>query len=300
MTVIGKILTFLVFFLSVVFLGFAISINKLNKDTKTGKSWRTVAENLRQTTIPSMEQDLAQKDLDITALRAQLKSAQDELSTTKANSEKQLKQESDMRATAEAEAQQAKTLFQNVQVAVKAMEDELKRRREEVVANQSIIKQKDISIADYQARLTVSENEKVQRAVGEATFMKRAQALEKQVTDLTKELENQRTANIEKLPVGPARSLVRQNPPDDVKGIVKSVTGDGLVSISIGSDAGLLRGHTLEVFRLDPKAEYFGAIQIVEVSPHEAVGKLLSPKFAKRVQPNDLVASRILPSLPSR
>jgi hypothetical protein len=297
MTVIGKILTFLVFFLSIVFLGFAIRINMLNKDPKTHQSWRDVAENLRKT-VKAMEDDLGQKDVENKALNADLDKRTKELALARDTAKNELDQEKDLRSTAEAEARQAKTAFMNEQVARKGLEDELKVRREVAVANQATIKQKDITIADYQARVTKAENEKIQNIVAADKFSKMAQSLEKQVTDLTKELEQERTRQFDRVPV-PERSLIIRPPPDDVKGIIKSVSGD-LVSISIGSDAGLLKGHTLEVFRLDPKAEYFGRIQIVDVQPHEAVGKLLSPKFAKKVQPNDQVASKILPSMPSR
>ena len=38
-------------------------------------------------------------------------------------------------------------------------------------------------------------------------------------------------------------------PPENVEGLVRRIAGN-LVSISIGSDAGLTRGHTMQVFRL--------------------------------------------------
>jgi hypothetical protein len=73
------------------------------------------------------------------------------------------------------------------------------------------------------------------------------------------------------------------------------VTPDGLVAISIGSDAGLLKGHTLQVFRREPKPLYLGTIKLVEVGPHEAVGKIMSPQFKKLIQNKDEVVSRIVP-----
>lgn len=92
----------------------------------------------------------------------------------------------------------------------------------------------------------------------------------------------------------PARTV---NPPtENVEGVVKSVdASSGLMTITIGSNAGLQKGHTLELFRLDkqPKnSKYLGRIRILEVKPTEAVaqpvGRLSAPP-----QVGDRVSSRI-------
>jgi hypothetical protein len=80
-------------------------------------------------------------------------------------------------------------------------------------------------------------------------------------------------------------------PPAQLEGFVKAVdAGSGLVTISIGSDAGLAKGHTLEVYRLNP-AKYVGTIRIVEVKPNEAVGK--PEGKSPSIQVNDKVASKV-------
>ena len=54
-------------------------------------------------------------------------------------------------------------------------------------------------------------------------------------------------------------------PPEDVKptldGLVLAANKDGLVEISLGSDDGLERGHTLEVFR---GSRYLGRIEVFQ------------------------------------
>jgi hypothetical protein len=45
------------------------------------------------------------------------------------------------------------------------------------------------------------------------------------------------------------------------------------VTISIGSDAGLRNGHTLEAYRLKPEPKYLGSVPILSVTPTEAVAK---------------------------
>lgn len=75
-----------------------------------------------------------------------------------------------------------------------------------------------------------------------------------------------------------------KNPPgEEVEGRVKAVDASGLMTITIGSDAGLSKGHTLELFRMatDPPhdtTKYLGTIRVLEAHAKEsvcqAVGKL--------------------------
>jgi hypothetical protein len=71
----------------------------------------------------------------------------------------------------------------------------------------------------------------------------------------------------------PAGAAGANPPPEQVEGVIKSVDGEELVKVSIGSDAGLAKGHTLEVFRLKPKPMYVGTLRILEVTATEAVGR---------------------------
>jgi RNA polymerase sigma factor (sigma-70 family) len=116
---------------------------------------------------------------------------------------------------------------------------------------------------------------------------KELQALRAQAGDKQKEARS----------AAPARRSGDKNPPPEVEGQVRALDSGGqLVTLSIGSDAGLARGHTLEVFRLSPTAsqnKYLGTLRIIEVQPHKAVaqpmGRLMAP-----LQVGDRVASRIL------
>jgi hypothetical protein len=83
-------------------------------------------------------------------------------------------------------------------------------------------------------------------------------------------------------------------PPVNVGGHIKAIDPKtGLAVIDIGSDVGLKTGHTLEVFRLQPRPEYVGVVLIMEVRAKSAVGKLTSRGAAWKV--GDLVASRVVP-----
>jgi hypothetical protein len=86
-----------------------------------------------------------------------------------------------------------------------------------------------------------------------------------------------------------------KNPPaENVEGVITKVdSATGLVVISVGSDAGLQKGHTLEVFRLKPKPKYVGTLRLVEAKPTESVGKM-EGKPLEPVQVGDQVASKLL------
>jgi hypothetical protein len=60
---------------------------------------------------------------------------------------------------------------------------------------------------------------------------------------------------------------------DKVEGKITSLDlPSKLVKVSVGSDAGLKKGDTLEVYRLDPNGpKYLGQLKVVEVKPTEAV-----------------------------
>lgn len=81
-------------------------------------------------------------------------------------------------------------------------------------------------------------------------------------------------------------------PAEDVEGQVVQ-TGSGLVTVSIGTDQGLKKGDTLEVFRLQPRPEYLGRITILDARAHEAVARPVPPVRGE-IQKGDIVASRIM------
>jgi hypothetical protein len=88
-------------------------------------------------------------------------------------------------------------------------------------------------------------------------------------------------------------ALTANPPPGDVSGRVKNFDPtSGLMTITIGSDAGILKGHTLQVYRLEPNGQYVGVMRVLEVRPNEAVGKMIN-KPRTPVQVNDKVASKI-------
>jgi RNA polymerase sigma factor (sigma-70 family) len=83
-------------------------------------------------------------------------------------------------------------------------------------------------------------------------------------------------------------------PPDNVRGEVLQVRrAEGLVTISLGSDAGVMKGHTLEVYRLEPKPMYLGRITILRADAQEAVGRIEKPNPDNPITIGDQVINQI-------
>jgi hypothetical protein len=178
-------------------------------------------------------------------------------------------------------------------------DEEAKRLHTEVALLAKVVKKREGDILNYQTDIANYRNQYLAADNAARGAVARAQNLLSQLKE--KELV------ISKLKVGPEVSLTAardpsfQNPPSAyVKGSIQKVhaTDKSLVEISVGSDAGLDKDHTLEVFRLSPSPTYLGRLRIVEVYPHQAVGRLIrttpttSPQAA--LQPGDEVASRIV------
>jgi hypothetical protein len=91
----------------------------------------------------------------------------------------------------------------------------------------------------------------------------------------------------------PGAASAKNPPAENVEGLIKQIDAkSGLVTITLGSDAGLAKGHTLEVFRLSPAPKYLGTIRIVEVTATQAVGRPTERTAA--LQLGDRVASQLL------
>ena len=125
----------------------------------------------------------------------------------------------------------------------------------------------------------------------EKTVQDRMIALEVRVRQLEKELAGKGAPPIRPVPPGKGNF-----PEVRIEGLVsKTDAKSGLMTLSVGSDAGLEKGHSLHVFRLDPKPEkslYLGVIDILAVTPRESVARLrIKLPAGKTIEVGDRVAS---------
>jgi len=173
-----------------------------------------------------------------------------------------------------------------------AAADELKRRANEVHYLKSLVAARDAQLTKWEGDV-----ERMRAAMVEATINYRAE--QERNERLLQENERLTKDNRQIRQVASSTSLrseaPKKNPPaEDVGGrVTRTDAQSGYVTVNVGSDHGLSRGNTLEVFRLRPDPAYLGMIQILQVRPNEAVGK---PVDLRRgvIQVGDQVASSIM------
>jgi hypothetical protein len=91
----------------------------------------------------------------------------------------------------------------------------------------------------------------------------------------------------------------RHPPKSDAEGTVREVDAkNGLVIVTVGADQGLRAGHTLEVYRLQPKPMYLGTIKIVQVQANEAVARPVKALAAETIRKGDRVIGKGLAAEP--
>lgn len=295
MTIIGKILTFLIFVFSLLFLGFAIIINNTNKDPRTKQSWYERVK-VMEAAEKNFREDLLAKEQELASLRSQNFALGKELTETKARIETERKELTDKVSVAENAMNNAVTKFQQSQVVIATIQADIEKKTKENLDLSDRIKQLDIKIADLTQKNTTEKNQRIAAQIELGTAKARMNENEQEINRLAREIENIRDQKNTAQVLGDMSKP--QPPPVDVQGVVTAVTSDGAyISINKGSDHGLAKSQTLEVYRLSPKPEWVARIRIMQVSNHEAVGMIIQPQNRKpTVLKGDQVGSSILPT----
>ena len=173
---------------------------------------------------------------------------------------------------------------------------ESSRRQEQNAQMSEILKAEVKRNADISKDLEQTRAKEISERISAQTFKSTNERLEVQLREMAKDMERAKTGGTSAL--AQVNKASKNPPPDNIEGMVKVADASGLIKISIGSDAGLTKGHTLEVFRLSAVAtqsKYLGTVRILEVTPNEAVAQPVKPLSDKPIA-GDRVASRILGS----
>lgn len=278
MTLLGKILIVFIFVMSIVYMGFALTIYA------THTNWRMIVEQ------PG------------TGLKAQLAGLESENEQLKSDKEKLDSELAAERAAARQQLAKLETERVELLAQRRQMQDELNRLNDEKRTMTAALD----STQQNAARLT-SEVEGLREEIRTSQqdrdtkfeqLVKLEDARNAAVGDLArlKEREAQLigqiaeyTQKMKEAGIDPNRPLVGEPPMID--GLITAVRENNLIEVSIGSDDGLRVGHTLEVFR--PGKSYLGKAEIVRTAPDRSVGKLL-PQFTQgTIQKGDHVATRL-------
>ena len=89
------------------------------------------------------------------------------------------------------------------------------------------------------------------------------------------------------------------NPPITlVNGKIERVDGTDstLIQVTVGTDQGVAKGNTLDVYRLSPEPKYLGMVRIVDAYQRKSVARFVytgSAAFRPQLRVDDVVTSKI-------
>lgn len=290
MTVLGKILVFvnLIFSLLVGALvvavyvartNYAVELNKARDQIASLAASRDQAFAARDRTQAELDAAVQKARADLQALDTQLKAnaaLADQLAAQLADEKKKVAQFAANNKGAIVDVERRQVDVERMRATLKT---EMDKNTELVKLNNTLREQ--TTSAEIQAKALKERSDRLEVALQD---MARDMAKIKQSTGGTSSSAL-------------ASGRAAENPPtDSVEGLIKVADGSGLVKISIGSDAGLTKGHTLHVYRLSPvpsQSKYLGKIRILDVTSNEAVAQPIT-KLSAPLAPGDRVGSRIL------
>jgi RNA polymerase sigma factor (sigma-70 family) len=194
-----------------------------------------------------------------------------------------------------AEVEKLKRLHQQIQGLEKIQEGLklLKSGTTDNRANKAAVQEFEKAFKKLQQQLAITPKDRLGKDVRKRIDKLIEQEFDKRSLRRQRELMEELRRSLER--PGTPEGSPDAPPPENVQGIVKQVSPEGLVRISIGSDAGLKQGDQLKVFRLDPipeNSKYLGIVKILSIRPQESVGQPVRP-LAAPIRPGDRAARRI-------
>jgi hypothetical protein len=287
MTAIGKIFVIINLLFSLVVAGFIVmvyakSTNWADATTKW-KNAHQAAEASRAAVEKELQDERARHSAEVATLQQSVANLTAEVEGAKNNS----------KATADA-SEKIKKDIGGEQASMMALQTQLDKRKAEVTQLEQQVKAKDDAIVGTLKLKNDAVEAKVASEIKAASYQAKAERLEARVRETETEIVKLRRNGGSGGTAGTSLvSMTNQsNPPSQaVEGIVTEKNGD-LIRISIGSDAGLEKGHTLDVFRLKPTPQYLGQIRLTDVRADQAVGVPVD-RMKYPVQKGDFVSNDV-------
>ena len=276
MNFLGKIFVVALLVMSVVFMSLAIVVYATHKD------WKSQAD--------AANQQLREARADFDALQTQYNRLESQLTAER---------EAALQQVRKLETERVRLVGRNGQT--QAQLDELRERERESIAAVAATQQNNSRLADEveSLRTDVLDNQAARDRMF-VTALRATEEMQARRNELESAVERNRqlTATASRM-----TSLLRENnldpntPADAIKPSVDGFVsrterrgGQQLVEISIGSDDGLKKGHTVEVFN---KTKYLGRLEIIRTAPDRAVGRVDVRFQQGPIQEGDRVATRL-------
>ncbi len=277
MNVFGKALVVLILVMSTVFMAFAIAVYARHTN------WREKADTL-QTQVTEIQGRNGQLQAELQTLQTAIENERQEkqrriaaLETERESLSKEFQQRNEEHLGLVEEIRRLTGVAETVQNNMKAQLAELNQLRDTLRQVQA---EKEESFTNV-----VKLTDQLNQAQGQLENLKNRNV---QLTQQTSKL----LALLDSRDIDPNEPV--DGTPPRVDGTVLAVNSGGLVEISLGSDDGIRRGHTLDVYRNNATtSRYLGRVQVMTAQSDKAVAKVL-PEFRKgSIQKEDRVATRL-------
>lgn len=282
MNLIGKIFVVIILLLSVLFMGLAMAVYA------THKNWKATVD--------------AQKT-QIQTLTADKQKLQSEYDLTSSELQREIDSAEQQVRKLESERVALNSLNESIQEELGALKQERREATSAVSATQANNERLAKENMGLQQEIIAA-----QQAADEA-FKKTVTAtseLHDTANKLSSEIE--RNAQLTEQVAG-MTTVLRENDidpatrPGDVKplvdGFVSAIrrkAGAETIELTIGSDDGLKRGHTVEVYRtsaIPSQSKYLGRAEVLELNGDRAYARILPELKKGRIQEGDRVATRL-------
>ena len=280
MTLLGKILTVLIFIMSIVFMSLSLMV------FATHKNWKLVVTNETPGSL-GLVQQLNNRTNQVENLKNEIGRLKDQYAAEQVARAYALSALSTKLTQLEQQLQQRETELTNLQgahteqtAALQTIETNNNRLLEEVAKLRDSVRvaQND---RDSQFLKVVELTDQLNSAIGvERSLKEKREQLVEQVAQMKRVMDaNGLTINVDTDAI-----------PPKVDGVVLAIGGKDLLEISLGSDSGLKEGHEMEVYR---GATYLGRVIVVKAEPNRAVARIL-PEYRKgSIKKDDRVTTRL-------
>jgi hypothetical protein len=275
MTTLGKILVFLTFLAAIAMCGMMIYLSR---------------------TLPRLNEAIKDRDDYIVILKASAeqenqgrKKAQNESEKVKQQLDAALIEARANQERLKAELKEKETQRKNFERSMEEATMALKQTKEEAVRLNSelnyalsVIENRDKTVLKLQDEIVSAKNAEQAAKNERDTAVARAVAVLARLTETEiawqKEKDKAKAGTAGLMPAYKVTDPDFENPPPGyVKGQVQAVNKE-LVQISLGSDQGVNKDHTLLVYRLDPAPQFLGRILVTHNYFQYSYGKLITPR----------------------
>jgi hypothetical protein len=285
MTAIGKIFVIVNLLFSLIVAGLIVVVYaKSTNWADAAKKWEQaakVADASREAAKEEAGKAQAASAAEITRLQGELQKKDGEIAAVRAEVQAKLKE---MEAIRQASNKDSGSLV--------AKETQLEKHKSEVAALEKQVSDKDKQIVALIEAKNKANDDKVAADIRANSYQTKAERMEARLRETESEIVKLRRGGGAGAG-GVALVSTANPPPQAVEGIItETMRNSDLVKISVGSDAGLVKGHTLDVFRLKPTPQYLGQIRLTDVRASEAVGQPVD-RLKYPAQKGDFVANDV-------